>query len=350
MGDGIPASYWGDGGPATDAALYLPLGVVVDASENLYIADTGNSRVRKVSPDGVITTVAGTGTSGYSGDGGPATKAQLTGPAGLALDTAGNLYIADYRDHRIRKVSTNGIISTVAGDGSTGQGFEPWGDGGPATSAELAGPMGVAVDANGNVYIADSYHFLVRKVSVGGIITTVAGGRFAPFLDGGDGRLATEVGLRLPTGVSVDAAGNLYIATGDRIRKVSSGGIISTVAGNANAGTAQPTGDGGPATSAALQVALALALDADNNLYISGGQLSGYFDGAGYVRKVTGDGNIHTVAGNGARGYSGDGGAATSGSFSASTAGIAVGSGGTIYVADVFNNVIRALRVASSVK
>ncbi len=130
--------------------------------------------------------------------------------------------------------------------------------------------------------------------------------------------------------MSVDAAGNLYVATSDRIRKVSSSGIIS--------------GDGGPATSAGLQVPIAVALDMDGNLYISGGQLSGYFDGVGYVRKVTGDGMIH-IAGNGARGFSGDGGLATSGSFSASTAGIAGGAGGTIYVADVFNNVIRALRV-----
>jgi hypothetical protein len=170
------------------------------------------------------------------------------------------------------------------------------------------------------------------------------------FLDGGDGGRATDAGLGFPTGVSVDHAGNLYIATWGRIRKVSSGGIISTVAGNGNAGTAQPSGDGGPASSAALQVPVAVALDMDGNLYISGGQLSGYFDGVGYVRKVTADGTISTIAGNGARGYSGDGGPATSGSFSPSTAGIAVTAGGTIYVADVFNNVIRALRAASSVK
>jgi sugar lactone lactonase YvrE len=354
VGDGTPGSYWGDGGPATEAALNLPLGVAVDTSENVYIADTGNSRIRKVSPDGVITTVAGTGISGYSGDGGPATQAQLRGPANLAVDGSGNLYIADYVDNRIRKVSTDGIITTVAGNGRAGQGFGPWGDGGPATSAELAGPFGVGVDANGNVYIADTSHFSIRKVSAVGTITTVAGR--VPFpSETGDGGPATDVGVAFPTGVTADAAGNLYIAADGRIRRVSSGGVMSTVAGSGPAWRGSPpnppsSGDGGPATSASLQAPFAVALDADGNVYISGGQLSGFFNTVGYVRKVPGDGSINTIAGNTIAGFSNEDGPATSAAFGAATAGIAVGAGGTIYVADVFNNVIRVLRVASSEK
>jgi trimeric autotransporter adhesin len=354
VGDGTRGSYWGDGGPATEAGLNLPLGVAVDTSENVYIADTGNSRVRKVSPDGVITTIAGTGTSGYSGDGGPATEAQLRGPASLAVDASGSLYIADYLDHRIRKVSPDGIITTTAGNGRPGQGFGPWGDGGRATSAELAGPFGVAVDAGGNVYVADTNHFSIRKVSATGTITTVAGR--VPFpSDVGDGSRAADAGLAFPTGVTVDAAGTLYITADGRVRKVSSGGIISTVAGSGSAWSGPvpdtlASGDGGPATRAPLHAPFAATVDADYNVYISGGQLSGFFNGVGYVRKVTADGSIATIAGNGASGYSGEGGQATAASFGAATAGIAVGVEGTIYVADVFNNVIRVLRVASSLK
>ena len=224
VGDGYPGNYWGDGGKAGEAALYLPLGLLVDKAGNLYIADTGNSRVRKVSSDGIITTVAGNGTSGYSGDGGPATSAQLRGPAGLALDASGNLYIADHLDNRIRKVSADGIITTVAGRGDTNP---PLGDGGPATSASLAGPFGVAVDASGSLYIADTFFYLIRKVSPEGIITTVAGRNF--YQNG-----PNEVSF--PTGLAGDAAGNLYIATTATIRKLSPDGTISTVAGNGATG------------------------------------------------------------------------------------------------------------------
>jgi sugar lactone lactonase YvrE len=332
VGDGTPGNYWGDGGKAADAALFVPVGVVVDASANLYIADTRNSRVRKVSPDGVITTVAGTGISGYSGDGGPAASAQLRGPAGLAVDASGNLYIADYLDNRIRKVSVDGTITTVAGRGDFNP---PLGDGGPATSASLAGPLGVAVDSRGNIYIADSSFFLVRKVSPAGIITTVAGRNY---FQGGPND------IYLPTGVAVDSAGNLYIATITTIHKLAPDGTFTTVAGNDTAVAPGPSGDGGPATRAALQGPFAVAVDQAGNLYISGGNLSGYGSGAGHVRKVTGDGIITTIAGNGVSGYSGDGGPATSASFSAAAGGIAVDASGAVYVADVYNNVIRVLR------
>ena len=163
--------YSGDNGPATSAELAGPTGVALDASGNLYIADYGNNRIRKVSPSGIITTVAGNGTDGFSGDNGPATSAELADPWGVALDASGNLYIADIYNNRIRKVSPSGIITTVAGNGTGGYS----GDNGPATSAELYDPSGVALDASGNLYIADYGNDRIRKVSPSGIITTVAG-------------------------------------------------------------------------------------------------------------------------------------------------------------------------------
>ncbi len=154
----------GDGGPATSASLTRPFGVAVDAAGNLYIADAGNNRIRKVSPSGIITTVAGNGTPGFSGDGGSSTGASLNSPLGVAVDAAGNLYIADGSNNRIRKVSPSGVITTAAGGGSV------LGDGGPATSASLANPSGVAVDGAGNLYIADTFNLRIRKVSPSGII------------------------------------------------------------------------------------------------------------------------------------------------------------------------------------
>lgn len=249
----------------------------------------------------------------------------------MAVDASGNLYIADTGNNRIRKVSRNGVITTVAGRGDFNP---PLGGGGPATRAALAGPLGVAVDASGNLYIADTSFFLIRKVSVAGIITTAAGHNF--FQPGpGD--------FFFPTGVAVDAVGNVYFATENTVRKLSPDGTISTVAGNGTTGITGSSGDGGPATRAALQGPFSMAVDATGNLYISGGLLSGVPAGAAHVRKVTGDGIITTIAGNGVTGYSGDGGPANSASFSASAGGIAVDAGGTVYVADIFNNVIRAL-------
>ncbi|MBX9602908.1 MAG: hypothetical protein K2X35_18030 [Bryobacteraceae bacterium] len=309
-GSGDPRSYWGDGGRAEDAALYYPSGVAVDASANLYIADTGNSRVRKVSPEGVITTVAGNGTSGYSGDGGPAIDAQLRGPGGVAVDAFGNLYIADTADHRIRKVSPSGIITTIAGNGVTGHGFGPWSDGGPATSANLAGPRGVAVDPNGNVYIADTSHLSIRKVSTSGIITTVAGaGLFAGCQSGG---------FLLPTAVAVDTSSQLYIADQCGIRKLSPDGVVVSVAPNDNENYNRSP---------------ALAVDTEGNIFILGVQ----------IRRVARDGTISTVGGNGTPGYSGDGGPASAASFN-NPLGIAVNAAGEIYVADANNHVIRMLR------
>ena len=327
----------GDGGPATSASLALPEGVAVDGAGNVYIADEENHNVRKVSPDGTITTVAGTGIpTGFIdgeggdpaddlGDGGPATGASLSQPNGLAVDGAGNLYIADEENHRIRKVTTSGIITTIAGTGQ--KGFA--GDSGLAISAQLEQPAGVAVDAAGNIYIADSVNQRIRKVGLDGIMTTVAGNGMVAF--GGDGGPAVDASLNFPEGVAVDGSGNLYIADtqNHRIRQVSLGGTITTVAGT---GTASFAGDGGPAVAAALNFPTTVAVGAASSLYIAD------FSN-GRVRRVSA-GTISTLAGNGLFKYGGDGAAATS-AFLDQPLGVAADSDGNFYIADTENHRIR---------
>jgi sugar lactone lactonase YvrE len=316
----------GDGGAATNASLYYPSGVAFDASGNLYIADNDNNRIRKVDTNGIITTVAGNGQNGYSGDGGAATNASLEGPFGVACDTSGNLFIADLFNNRIRKVDTNGIITTVAGNGGAGYS----GDGGAATNASLYYPEGVAVDTMGNLYIADYQNSRIRKVNTNGIITTVAGK--IGFGYSGDGGAATNATLYLPTAVAFDASGNLYIADADneRIRKVDTNGIITTVAGNGNSGY---SGDGGAATNASLYYPEGVAFDAFGNLYFSD-------DGNERIREVDTNGIITTVAGNGQYGYSGDGNVATNVALYGPD-GVAVDSAGNLFIADGGNNRIR---------
>ncbi|MBI3250188.1 MAG: PD40 domain-containing protein [Deltaproteobacteria bacterium] len=259
-GTGV-AGYSGDGGAATNAALYYPDGSAVDSGGNLFIADEYNHRIRKVS-NGIITTVAGTGAAGYNGDGGAATSATLNYPSGVAVDSAGNLFIADSHNHRIRKVASNGIISTVAGTGV----LAGDGDGGPATSARLAYPTGVVIDSTGNLFIADTYNYCIRKVAPNGIISTVAGTMHTAGF-GGDGGVAASAQLDHPYAVAVDSTGNLFIADTDnnRVRKVANG-IITTVAGTGVAGF---SGDGGAATSAALDFPTGVTVDSAGNLFIA---------------------------------------------------------------------------------
>ncbi len=388
----VGASYSGDRGPATSAQLDVAQGVAVDGAGNLYIADSGNSRIRKVAADGTITTVAGTGVPGYSGNPAPATSAQLRNPRGVAVDAAGNLYIADTSNNRVRKVTVaTGIITTVAGSAFVGD----YGDGGAAINASLNRPSGVAVDAAGNIYIADTQDHAIRKVTVAtGIITTVAGNGTAGFT--GDGGAATAAQLDTPYSVAVDAAGNLYIADTDnnRIREVvAASGIIVTMAGD---GTYGYSGDGGAATGAQLRSPSGVALDAGGNVYIADtssyvirkvspagtiatvagngngssgdggpatGALLGYIDDAALdaagnlyladsgnhrVRKVATDGTITTVAGNGTPGYSGDGGLATAAELNAPS-GVAVDSAGNVYIADTNNNVIRKVAAGTGI-
>jgi uncharacterized repeat protein (TIGR03803 family) len=325
--------YSGDGGPATSAELSAPDGVAVDTSGNIYIGDLGNNRIRKVTVStGDISTVAGDGTGGYSGDGGPATKAELSSPEGLWVDASGNIYIADHTNSRIRKVTAStGIITTVAGNGTTGYS----GDGGPATEAELCAPEDVTVDSAGNIYIADSCNSRIRKVTVStGIITTVAGDGTAGY--SGDGGAATKAELDDPIGVGLDTSGNIYIGdfSNNRVRKVTvSTGIITTVAGD---GTNGYSGDGGPATSAELSFPGGVEVDSAGNIYIAD-------YGNSRIRKVNAlNGDISTIAGDGTAGYSGDGGAATAAELDIPPA-LALDSVTNIYVADRGNNRIRAV-------
>jgi uncharacterized protein (TIGR03437 family) len=268
----------GDGGPAKSAKLHNPSGVAVDSAGNVYIADASNNRIRKIDTSGNISTVAGS-TNTFStgvGDGGAATSANLNLPKGVALDSAGNLYIADYGNYRVRKV-TNGVISTVAGNGYNSVTYGSYGEGGQATSAPVT-PYNIAIDSSGNIYIADSQDNIVRKVTVStGIITTPAGNSYAGFT--GDGASALQASLNNPQGVAVDSAGNIFIAdTGNSsIREVTvSNGNIATIAGMD--GTPGSTGDGGLALSATLSNPSALALTSTGLLYIADTSSTGYAD------------------------------------------------------------------------
>jgi trimeric autotransporter adhesin len=323
----------GDGGPAIAAKLYSPTGLAVDAQGDIYIADHGGARVRKVTRGGTISTFAGTGGAGFSGDGGLATSARVGTPYGVAVDGNGNVYISDRYNNRVRKVSPGGTITTFAGTGAYGTGS--FGDGGPATSAQLRNPYGIAVDGKGNLYIADHDHSKVRKVDAGGTITTFAGTGVRGF--SGDGGRATAAKLISPYGLAVDGKGNVYIADrGDhRVRKVSPGGTITTFAGTGESAN-DGDGDGGPATSARIQQPQALAVDGNGNVYIAAG---------GSVRMVNPRGTITTFAGGG-RAYPGDGGPATSVALRAPSA-IALDRTGTVYIAEGWGRV-RKVTLGSS--
>ncbi len=378
-GVGVSAAPLGDGGSARAASLYAPRGVAVDASGNVYIADTGNHRIRKVTPQGIISTVAGIGVGGYSGDFGPAVAARLSLPSGIALDGAGNLYIADYNNNRIRKVDIVGLITTVAGLGVSGYA----GDGGPAVLSRLSFPSGIVATSAGTLYIADTANHRIRKVATNGTITTVAGSGVSGY--SGDGGAATIARLNRPRGVGLNQSGGVLIADtiNNRIRLVSAGKIAS-IAGN---GTGSFSGDGGSAVAASLKnpegvvslgatvyaadtanlrvrrfvpggaIATAsgngtpqfgdtakaanaqfdnpdgLALDSSGNLYVA--------DTLNHrVRKISPSGTISTIAGSGVQGYSGDGGVATAAKLSLPR-GLALDVGGNLYIADSDNDRVR---------
>ena len=329
-GNGI-ASFAGDSGQATSAELHSPTSVALSPNGDLFIADALNNRIREVNAaTGVITTVAGTGVAGYSGNGGPATSAELNDPIGVALDLSGNIYIADSVNNVIREVHVaTGVITTVAGDHTPGN----HGDGGAATAAELFGPTGIAVDSSGNLFIADTNNGVIREVSAAtGKIATVAGTGNTG--SSGDGGPATAAKLNLPQGVAVDSSGNLFIAdTGNsKVREVSAAtGNISTVVGN---GVAGESGNGGPATSAELNAPITIAIDSAGNIFIADSNNN-------EIREVSAaTGKIAVVAGNGTLGYHGDGGPPLSAELDQPTA-VAVTPSGNLYITDRLNSVIR---------
>jgi sugar lactone lactonase YvrE len=338
-GNGTEA-YSGDGGLATAAELGQPAGVAIDSLGNIYIADQQNQRIRKVTTNGIISTIAGNGTEGYSGDGGPAVSAEMHYPYGIAVDAWGNIYFSDPGNNCVRKINTAGIILTVAGVQSTGWGGYS-GDGGPATSATLSTPMGLAIDGSGNLYIADWGNGRIRKVSTTGIISTIAGNGVAIPISGnaGDGGLATVAEIDAPQGVAVDASGNVYIAdyNGNTVRKVNTNGIISTIAGvvgnpNINGGY---NGDGILATTAELYNPTDVAVDNTGNVYISDANNS-------RIRLVNVNGIISSFAGNGAITFSGDGGLAVNASIGFSQ-GIALDNKGNLYFSELYLNRVRVI-------
>jgi sugar lactone lactonase YvrE len=288
------AGFSGDGGPAVKASFNYPSGLALDSKGNLYISDRSNNRIRVVNRKGIVSTFAGTGEDGYSGDSGPALKARIDRPFGLAIDKKDNLYIADRRNNRIRKVKPSGIITTAAGDG----GFFYMGDNGPAYRASIAGPTGVAVDDNGNIYIADRNNNRIRVVDKQGMIRTVAGTGQQDY--NGETELARDTNLYLPFGLTIDEKGRLLIIDRShyRIRRVDPlKGKIETLAGN---GRKKFGGDGGPATGANLNFPHGIAVDDKDNIIFSD---KGHFR----IRKISPDGIIQTIAGNGERGNVGDG-------------------------------------------
>ena len=310
----------GDAGPALDANLNAPHGMAVGPDGSLYIADTEDERVRRVAPDHTISTVAGNGTFGLSGDGGVATNARVASPEGLDIADDGSLYIADTKNNRIRRVGTDGKIATVAGGGSPADGL---GDDGPATQARLAGPTDVAVAADGTIYIADRAHHRVRMVSPDGTITSVAGGTEGGF--DGDGGPAGSSLLNLPTGVALAPDGTLYIADAgnDRVRRVRVDGTIDTVAGGGS--PASGVGDEGPATDAKVEQPTALDVGQDGAVYVA--------ERAGNrVRRVIPDGTIATAVGGGDS-FGEPGGAASDAQLSAPS-GVAFAPSGALYVAE----------------
>jgi uncharacterized protein (TIGR03437 family) len=313
-GVGLPAQL-GDGGPALQAFLFDPVAVAADAAGNVYIADDETNRVRKVTADGNIATLAGNSVYGSTGDGFPAGSAELEDPDSLAMDSAGNLYIAE--DYDLRKITPAGTISSVASGGL----------------AELGVSTSVALDnAAGNIYVADPDNFVVWKVTSAGVASIFAGNGTAGY--SGDGGQATLAELDEPSGLAVDAQGNVYIADDENsnVRKVTPAGIISTFAGS---GTFDCTGDGGQAAAAALSSPEGMAVDSAGNLYIADYDCS-------EIRMVAPSGIISTIAGTGNDGYSGDGGPATAAEID-SPSDVKVDSHGNIYIADTGNAVIRKL-------
>ncbi len=315
-----------DGGPATSAFVASPFGLVFDARGNLFVSDTYNHRIRQITTERVIETVAGLGVRGFSGDGGPALSALMSPPFGIAIDRDGAIYFSDFNNHRVRKFTPGGIIATVAGNGEPGVG----GDGGLATDARLNAPTGLAFDNAGNLFIGDNRNNRIRRVATDGVITTAVGTGVEGF--SGDGGLAAEAQIARPWGVTFNDANHLYIAdtSNHRIRRISTDGVITTVAGTGVSGF---SGDGGLAIDAQLSEPRDVLISADGNVYIAD-----TFNQR--VRRVDPSGTISTVAGTGERGFGGDGGPALQAKLSLPSA-LALDLAGILYISDSTNHRIR---------
>ena len=313
-------------GSAAKARLYYPRAVAADAAGNVYVADSFNQRVRKIDPTGTIRTIAGTGERGYSGDGGPAIDAQLASPNGLLVDAAGNVYISDSGNYRVRKVDSSGMIETIAGTGEPGN----FGNGGPAVEARLRYPRNLALDSADNLFIADTGNDTVRRISGSGMIEPFAGS--GEPIDKRDGGPASLAQFGYPNDIAADATGNVYVLDANQVRRIGPNGMIAAIAGTGEYGH---SGDGGPAIAADLRNPTELELDPAGNLYLS--ERFGY-----RVRKIDAAGTITTVAGTGERGFSGDGGAATEAQFG-SLGAVAADSLGNLYIADTYNHRVRKI-------
>jgi len=311
-------------GAALAAQFSSPMGVALDAAGNLYVAEQGNHRIRKITPAGMVSTVAGNGSQGFTE--GPALSAQFNSPTGLAINAAGTIYVADAGNHRIRKISTAGLVTTLAGNGIAG-----FGDG-PPTFAQFNNPTGVVVDAAGIIYVADNYNERIRRVTASGVVTTLAGSGTAGYLDAD----STSAQFDYPFGIAMDAGGNIYVSDtyNNRIRKINTAKKVSTVAGASTSGFYD-----GPSSIAQFNAPLAVAIDPAGNLYVTDVN-------NGRIRKIAQVPAVATMAGNGTSGFAD--GIATAAQFSFPTA-TAVDADGNVYVADTYNNRIRKITNAGQV-
>ncbi len=331
VGNGT-AGFGGDGSLATLAEINGPYNSVIDSSGNIYVSDYYNNRIRKVSPSGIITTIAGTGLAGFSGDGGPATAATFINPGGIIVDAHGNVIFTDFRNYCIRKITPAGIISTIAGTPGV-YGYS--GDGGPATAAKFYYAGGLAIDRIGNIYVAEQWNNRLRKIDTFGIITTIAGNGpigYGMGGYGGDGGPATSAQLNFASSVTLDTAGNIYFGDekNHRIRKINTLGIITTFAGTGSPGF---SGDGVAATATEINYPEGVAADRFGNVYIGDASNN-------RIRKVNSSGIISTIAGNGIAGYVCDGCAATLGGLNY-PCDLFVDDAGNVYIPDHLNNRIR---------
>ena len=334
-GNGI-AGFSGDAGAATAAEIFGPYGIALDGLGNTYFVDQGNQRIRKINASGTISTIAGTGVAGYNGDT-VAINSELNNPTGVAADARGNVYIADYGNNRVRKIDTAGRISTIAGTGIA----RFWGDNGYADTAMLNGPSAVAVDKNGNIYIADKANQRVRKIDINGIITTIAGTGLAGY-NGDNFPSGTMADLSNPIAVTTDIKGNVYIVdeNNNRVRKVDTFNRISTVFGD---GTLGFSPDGLLAVNSSLYRPNGVAVDSLGNIYVA--------DEFNYrIRRADYNSNtVITLAGNGTSGFNGDTAAAINCEIR-DCKGIAVDQGGNVYFSDWSNNRVNYITSTVSVK